>query len=480
MSEHQHALGLTHNPFAEPGGDFFDRGDRRSCLEQLRQLSQWSRRVQLVTGPPGAGKTMLFRHLSAGLEPRAKAARINAALINAPREVLAAVVQGFGLAAPADAHSQLLLDVIIAHVEDQQSHQRFCAILVDNAELLDARAIEQLLTLVNRCLIRLVLFAEVRIVQLVERAARQQDLTWHEFRLSGLSQNEVRDYLEWRFKQARYRGRLPFTDQQVRDIARLSEGMPGRIDQMANALLTKLQTGEPEPGRAGFPVLHRAIIGVLVVLLLLAYLLLRSPEEASPPDVAQQTPATEVIERRAAVQDEPVSAVPEKGPTASATGVADRASEAAPEKVGKPSVGIPVEPSTEKSPPPVTETPAVARPKTAPVANNVVDEAATTGPKSAQWILGQPADHFTLQLLTSSSAERATAYVAGRKRQQDFAIYRIRRNDRVLYVVVYGSFSRQQDAERAALTSEATAGGVKPWVRRFREVQEALRTTPQT
>ncbi len=80
-------LGMTHNPFSSPGEGFFEHGDRKTHLEQLRHLSQWSRRVLLVTGPHDSGKSIMYRQLSASLEPRAKAARVNGTLINTSREV---------------------------------------------------------------------------------------------------------------------------------------------------------------------------------------------------------------------------------------------------------------------------------------------------------------------------------------------------------------------------------------------------------
>ena len=113
-------LGLTHNPFVEPCEGFFERGGRKTHLEQLRHLSEWSRRVLLVTGPEGVGKTTLYRQLAATLEPRVKAARINAGLVNTGREVLSAIAQGFGLAVKTNANTQALAFDILQHVEEQR------------------------------------------------------------------------------------------------------------------------------------------------------------------------------------------------------------------------------------------------------------------------------------------------------------------------------------------------------------------------
>ncbi len=92
-------LGLTHNPFIQVDDSFFERGGRLTQLEQLRQPSRWSRRVLLVTGSPGVGKSVLYRQSSSSLEPGTRAARINGSLINTRREVLMSVAQGFGIQA---------------------------------------------------------------------------------------------------------------------------------------------------------------------------------------------------------------------------------------------------------------------------------------------------------------------------------------------------------------------------------------------
>ncbi len=492
-------LGLARNPFVDPAPGFYEGGDRKTYLEQLRHLSQWSRRVLLVTGPHDSGKSVLYRRLSASLEPRAKAARINGALINSSREVLAGIVQGFGLAAPADAHAQLLMDVIVAHVEDQQRDERFCVILVDDAELLDGRAVEQLLTLVSRCPIRILLFAEVRIVPMVERMAKRLEVGWHELRLSGFDVNDVREYLEWQFKQARYRGRLPFSEQQVKDIARLSEGMPGRINQMANVLLARLQSGDLTMKNTGFPMAHRALLALLVLLVLVAYLTWRPDQEAEGPLLADEVVTVEsskeserldqmsdplaISGQHASLVEDPQPEKHEAGALQPAADSVTEPIEAEPSPSEPPAVAVSPEASAqEEAEALAAEAPAAPRQDPEAVARESAlasQAAAAEGPRDSAWILAQPPDRFTLQLLSSSSFERASAYVEQRSRPQDFALYRLQRNGELLHVVIYGNFGTRGEAERAAATPEATAGGVKPWIRPFEQVQGAVRTVAQ-
>jgi len=272
-------LGLTHNPFVQPDEGFFEQADRKTHLEQLRHLSQWSRRVLVVTGPPGMGKSVLYRQLSTSLEPRCKAARIHGSLVNASREVLVAVAQGFGIAAPADANGQLLCSLIESHVDEQSEAERICVVMVDDADELEPKAVVDLLTLAQGCSLQLVLFGQVRLVPAIERVTGRLSLGWHELRLTGFSEQQTRAYLEWRFQQARYRGRLPFTESQVKEIHRLSDGLPGKINQMANVMLVKLESGDIGKSTSMFPPVHRALLALLLVVIGLLYMLWQQEEE---------------------------------------------------------------------------------------------------------------------------------------------------------------------------------------------------------
>ena len=512
-------LGLTHNPFVEPCQGFFERGGRKKYLEQLRHLSQWSRRVLLVTGPEGVGKTTLYRELAATLEPRVKAARISAGLVNTRREVLAAIAQGFGIAAGGRANVQSLHGAVLAHVDEQTRADRPCLVLVDDAQLLENAAVDELMALARESALHLVLFGEVGMVPQVERSASGQGIGWQEIRLSGYDAGDARDYLEWRFAQAKYRGRIPFTDGQIADLIKLSGGLPGRINQMANVLLVKLESGEISPAGRGFPRQHLALLLLICTVIGVLYLMYgeeetlekvagggqqvgsqdllvsmeaaagqagSAPETLPGDDYSEPEPS---VHREPPVTDETVMVTqPEREPetaweTAPETitpGVADTS----PAGTETADAGLSTPPAEQGEGPDqdagggvedaaIPDVP-VAGPET-PGAWEPADAKDMTGVHNTRWLLRQNPDYYTLQLLTLSALDRAEAFVARQREPEEFVIYQLQRDGRVLHVVLYGVFSTREAAQVAADELPPEVGDVRPWIRQIGQVQSAAR-----
>ena len=471
-------LGMTHNPFAQPSEGFFERGERRAHLDQLQHLSQWTRRVLLVTGPQGAGKSTLYRQLSAGLEPRAKAARINGHLVNTAREILASVAQGFGIAAASNANTQLLVNLIAEHIREQEAADRFCVTMIDDAESLEPQALEELLRLTGECPMRLVLFGDVVLTPAVERCARKLELNWHEIRLAGLNGQDARDYLEWRFAEAKYRGRLPFTDQQVSEVVRLAEGYPGRMNQLANVLLAKLESGDVRPDRTRFPAVHRALAVLVALLGGLSYLIwYQSREPLVLPSPTSTIAAPEIHPQLQIARhvDEPGIA---PGAFAPALAAAESDSEPLAPAREPPAKRPPiVEPSTAQPPAVVPDDGMPAADVAAPAdagGDAAAQKAGQEAWHSAGWLLAQPAQAFTIQLVTVSTAERAAAFLDKQATPAEFATYRLMRDGRELHVIVFGIFTTREAAQTAAAQLPASVGRVQPWVRSLSEVQRAI------
>jgi hypothetical protein len=90
--------------------------------------------------------------------------------------------------------------------------------------------------------------------------------------------------------------------------------------------------------------------------------------------------------------------------------------------------------------------------------------------KNESWILAQDPNHFTLQLAVLGSEQNFQAFVQQQKDFEHVAYYRIKRDNRDLYAVIYGSYTNQREAEKAALSLKFD----KPWVRDFSSLQAII------
>ena len=504
-------LELTHNPFAPPKEGFYSGADRKSHLEQLRHLSQWSRRVLLVTGNFGIGKSTLFKELSSSLPGNAKGARISGSVVTSEREVLLAVAQGFGIACDQEAHLEDIVALVLRSVEEESQKERFCVVMFDDAHLLAHTAIALLMRLVAESSLRVVMFAEPALVNNLTPSAKKQEVEWFEIRLAGFPPQEVRDYLEWRFAQAQYRGRLPFTDAQVEKIAERSGGNPNVIDFMANELLADLETGQVRDLGGGFPRRHAILVVILGVLVFLVYqLYMQPPQEvveetpiaaisSETDDLGEPEPETEPeTDARDAVPSsiEPLETVSEEDATIEevlSESAVDDAVQETDEEVIVDQVDLPQEGAvqTEEAPASVESTEEVAAEEAAQETSSAVteepapiipvEEASTpvaseipSGINGPRWLRAQNPNHYTLQLMTLSRVQGGADLIRRQSEPGEFAMYPLARGDKLMYVVTYGVFSSQSAAEQAGRSLPGELSSIKPWIRPFSNVQDAI------
>ncbi len=476
MAEGEHGfLGLTHNPFTDTSDDFFEGADRKLRLDQLRHLTQWSRDVMLVTGPQGVGKTMLYRQLSKTLEPRVRAARINGLMINSAPDVLTAIVQGFGAPAPQDNNPQNVAANILTYVIGQDRQGRFCLVMVDDAHRLSFQALEELLKLAKSCPVRLLLFGEPSIVAMVAKSAERLEVEWHESRLSGFATEDTQAYLTWRFEQAQYRDKLPFSSDQLARLGKVSNGLPGEINRIAGELVARLESGQGREGRR-FPMAHRLLVVLLVALVGLAYLVFSDTDARREQARDVVAEVTEIplpgVEPPPAVDVKPadVEEVVSFGEAAEVETPEAPMQDALPDASVVASVAqqTPQEPAPEE---------VVADDEPVAVAPKVVESAPAPpepgGVRDAAWLRAQPADYYTLQLVSVSSQDRVHAFVDKQREPSEFAWYALQRSDKTLYVITYGVFATLEEARAAASDLPKEIGNLEPWIRQLKFIQEA-------
>ena len=114
-------------------------------------------------------------------------------------------------------------------------------LLIDEAHAMPAESLEEIRLLSNletkaAKLLQIALFAQP---ELDERLAAtdmrqlRERITQH-FNLAPLKQADVAAYIEFRLRAAGYHGPNPFTDEAIRMITRISEGLSRRINIIAH------------------------------------------------------------------------------------------------------------------------------------------------------------------------------------------------------------------------------------------------------
>lgn len=90
----------------------------------------------------------------------------------------------------------------------------------------------------------------------------------------------------------------------------------------------------------------------------------------------------------------------------------------------------------------------------------------------ANWLIRQPEDHYTIQLMMSPSRSSAENFVAKQNVPGDYAVYHKAGNPTTWFTVLYGVF---KDRKMAELKSESfKQAGVAPLIRRFSSVQNEV------
>jgi EAL domain-containing protein (putative c-di-GMP-specific phosphodiesterase class I) len=107
--------------------------------------------------------------------------------------------------------------------------------------------------------------------------------------------------------------------------------------------------------------------------------------------------------------------------------------------------------------------------------SNSIDDEPTSGTKDANWLLSQPPNQYTIQVLSAISRERAEQHIAMQRNPDQFAVFCKQGKTRMLHIVVYGVFADRAAAKAAS--AELANSSVSPWIRMISSVQAEIRSS---
>jgi len=197
----------------------------------------------VITGEIGAGKTTLLRGLLDGLNrEQVVIGNIVTTQLDAD-DTLRMVAAAFGVRARGSQKSELLMD-LEAFFVSQASQGKRCLLIVDEAQNLSARAVEELRMLSNfqfgnQSLLQTFVVGQPEFRQILQSPQMEQfrqrvAATCH---VGPLDEDETQRYIEHRLKCAGATDKPTFDPEAFLVIHRASKGIPRRINTLCDRLL---------------------------------------------------------------------------------------------------------------------------------------------------------------------------------------------------------------------------------------------------
>ena len=198
----------------------------------------------LVTGQPGTGKTTLCRDLIEKLDHE----KCQSALIFNPflsgMEMLGALLNEFGINAPANGTRKELLDRLNQFLLAQLALGKSCVAIFDEAQHLSPEFLEQIRVLSNletdqEKLIQIILVGQPELLDRIRtpQMAQLDQRVSIRCTLTDLDKQETDRYIHHRLNVAGARGQVRFSPRAVDEIYRGSHGVPRLINLICDRAL---------------------------------------------------------------------------------------------------------------------------------------------------------------------------------------------------------------------------------------------------
>ena len=239
-------FGLSEKPFAiTPNPRFLYLSDKhREGLAHLLYGTDESGSFVLLTGEVGTGKTLLCRSLLEQ-DPQGVSFALILNPLQTPLELLASICDEFAISYPAGNGSQkVLVDSLNRFLLDEHGKGRQSVVVIDEAQNLDIKTLEQVRLLTNletgtHKLLKIILIGQPELKTILSRPELRQlaQRITARYHLEPLSLQETTAYVRHHLKVAGAANRI-FKPGALRQLQRISKGIPRMINLISDRALT--------------------------------------------------------------------------------------------------------------------------------------------------------------------------------------------------------------------------------------------------
>jgi putative secretion ATPase (PEP-CTERM system associated) len=242
---YENFYGLASKPFQlNPDPNFYFGSKQHSRAKAYLDYGvQRSEGFIVITGEVGAGKTTLVRGLLESLDAeKTIAAHLVTTQVDA-EDILRLVGAAFGVPVVGASKADVLM-ALEAFLVNQARQGKRCLLVVDEAQNLSLRAVEELRMLSNfqfetQALLQTFLIGQPEFRSILQNPNMHQlrQRVTASCHIGPLDGAETRDYIEHRLKRAGSGGQPDFSAEAFQAIFNESQGIPRRINFVCDRLL---------------------------------------------------------------------------------------------------------------------------------------------------------------------------------------------------------------------------------------------------
>jgi MSHA biogenesis protein MshM len=237
-------FGLEEPPFRiTPHTEFFFAGaNRGATLDALVYAITHDEGIVKLSGEVGSGKTMLCRVLIERLPQSVETIYLANPSLSRD-EILHAIADDLHITLPG-ARTTVLIRALQDHLIKLYGEGRRVVLLIDEAHAMPLESLEEVRLLSNlestkHKLLQIVLFGQPELDEHLNLPSMRQlrERITHAFRLEPLVRSDIASYIDFRMRQAGYKGPAVFSAPALKLISAASEGLTRRINILADKSL---------------------------------------------------------------------------------------------------------------------------------------------------------------------------------------------------------------------------------------------------
>jgi DamX protein len=508
------------DPFVDTKGgkSYFVTPALRQRIDLVRHLIEFGRQIVVLTGPPGAGKSVLIENVVDTHERSWRVVRFNAGPTLNHATLLGRTAGELGLELPA-GDDAVLTDAIRKRVKAANQRGETTVLAIDDAHTLPSDTLAYLAKLAHSvdesAELKVVLSADPARSPLIDQLQSEsyQQALVHVVEIPRLNEEQTRDMLTHRWHAAYGNDEIPLDQDTMSRIHRQSTGIPGKAIVLARQVQRRADSREV---RSRDPAKAYVIGGVAMLVAFLLFAFFNTGDRDGPRDKArirlelpvettvetgsattaqtrhvESEPATHELvardhgDRLEAVTDEgrPVAAAPppeppipvpaqtpagQRGPSEQTPILTESASPAPTERK-------PLAPGRTADKPQLPAPTASAAPPSVPTAGSAPTPTEKAAPPTArkfpserysiEWLRAQAAGGYVLQLFGVRDRKAAVDYIETRKIGGKSTVLVTDHQGAPWYVVVYGHYPDRMAAKAAIVDLPAKLAATKPWAR---------------